>query len=670
MKIATYLTAMMVMCTAYSTTAATPVLVDYQSPTGMVYGGEFIDLILPVEPIGALRSDVWGAESTKPRDILNGLEDPEYSYWGGDIMYEEGKYHMFTCRWREDNVVGDRSGHMTWGSSDVVHAVADNPIGPYKFVEYIGKGHNPEIYKSKDGRYFVGGLATSAYVSNSINGPWREIDTEFQWLRRPNRHPNRTYVDRGDGSSISMSQRGLFYSDDSTEDLIELIDTCVYRVIGDNGAEDPVIWRDEVQYHCIYNGPRIRSKAFYMRSKDGIRWKLEKGVAYDADVVNYTTAKGETWYKLERPKVIQDKYGRATHIHLAAMDTLKWFDVANDIHSSKNVVLPLRVPRRLEVLNRERVTSQTPKIDVKILAEEGFDPIKDVDVSTLKFGAPESIDFGGGAKATKSTAKGDDLVVTFEGENGFEEHNFAGKLLGYDTNGELLFGYAKMLPSATDLQDEIMLQTIQPEIPQSGKCRFVVNYKTKEPRSLAIDFVDVTTGEVLSSDIVKDVKGEDLTLVHFESPTELDMSHKYRFELYLTELNKKERVVSPKVKKDVDVLDPTAPEEIVDIVAELPKDVSINGVIKVPVKYVTRKERHIEVVVIKSKGIRIVLEPKRVATVNGEGVADVEICLEDYDIFEANSLCTLQFFLTDSTGGENGRISYIKAANFNVIEDK
>ena len=69
----------------------------------------------------------------------------------------------------------------------------------------------------------------------------------------------------------------------------------------------------------------------------------------------------------------------------------------------------------------------------------------DLDIQSLKFGAPETVDFGGGANAVSSEKSGNDLIVTFSGDgNGFNDDNFAAKLIGTDKKGELVFGYAKM----------------------------------------------------------------------------------------------------------------------------------------------------------------------------------------------------------------------------------
>ncbi len=63
----------------------------------------------------------------------------------------------------------------------------------------------------------------------------------------------------------------------------------------------------------------------------------------------------------------------------------------------------------------------------------------------MHFGAPEEVNFGRGSQVTKTERSGDDLIVTFEGKgNGFTDENFAGKLLGKTSEGELLFGYARL----------------------------------------------------------------------------------------------------------------------------------------------------------------------------------------------------------------------------------
>ncbi len=69
----------------------------------LAFGGRFMDRFLPMPAQGPLTENTWGANYVKPRYIENGLEDDEWSYWGGNaLLGEDGMYHLFVCRWRED----------------------------------------------------------------------------------------------------------------------------------------------------------------------------------------------------------------------------------------------------------------------------------------------------------------------------------------------------------------------------------------------------------------------------------------------------------------------------------------------------------------------------------------------------------------------------------------
>jgi len=420
---------------------------QYEAPEGLVRGGAFIDRFLPVPLVGELQSDVWGGENVVPRDVKNGIEDEEYSYWGGNIIVgDDGKNHLFVCRWPEGNKIGDKSGHHTWWSSVVVHAVSDDPLGPYTVVGTVGNGHNPEIYRLKDGSYKIG-IMRQSYHAPTLNGPWTLLDTKLH-IKKPGSYMNETnksFVPREDGSVLMINKNGVvFISENGDENFVQMTGGVYPRLTGDYHLEDPVIWKDEVQYNLIVNDCRGRV-AFYMRSPDGLKWKWAPGKAYTIDIMNHEGGTSEKWFKFERPKVRQDQYGRATHMNFAVIDSTKDEDVANDNHSSKNVVIPLSVPRRMIILNEQPITEDSEQIEVKILAEEGFNPHTDMNLKSLRFGAPEEVNFGRGCVAVGARKSGRDAIVTFNGAgNGISDENFAAKLIGSMTDGGLVFGYAKL----------------------------------------------------------------------------------------------------------------------------------------------------------------------------------------------------------------------------------
>jgi len=408
----------------------------------LVYGGRFMDRFLPMPVQGRLTSDTWGADHVKPRYVDNGIEDREWSYWGGNaVVGPAGKYHLYVCRWREDS----EKGHHEWRRSIVVHAVADRSTGPYRVKDTIGPGHNPEVFQLTDGRYVLYVMGRY-YIADSVNGPWQKGTFEFNPRDRRiiQGLSNLSFARREDGSYLMVCRGGgIWFSETGISPYNQVTDKRVYPAVAGN-FEDPVVWRTSIQYHMIVNDWRGRI-AYYLRSKDGIHWKIEPGEAYMPGIARYEDGTVIDWFKYERIKVLQDKHGRAVQAHFAVIDVLKNDDKGSDNHSSKHICIPLTVGRLLTLLNPEPITAETGAIRLKIAAEAGFDPHTDVDIDSLRLGASEEVNFGRGCRAIKSERSGDDLIVTFDGTgNGLTEDNFAIKLLGRTRRGKLLFGYARL----------------------------------------------------------------------------------------------------------------------------------------------------------------------------------------------------------------------------------
>ena len=147
----------------------------------------------------------------------NGIfRDPDYYNWGASIIKgEDEKYHMFYSRWKREHTF---AGWLTF--SEIAHATADRPTGPWKYMETVlqGRGsghwdaitaHNPKI-KYFDGKYYLYYIATNfggkdytdqllsathdksledanrrllrenqrtgVAVASSIDGPWKRMD--------------------------------------------------------------------------------------------------------------------------------------------------------------------------------------------------------------------------------------------------------------------------------------------------------------------------------------------------------------------------------------------------------------------------------------------------------------------------------------------------------------
>jgi hypothetical protein len=404
----------------------------------LAFGGRFMDRILPAPIHEGLETDTWGTDRVRPRDTQNGMEDPDWSYWGGrPVLGPDDQYHLFVARWREDNP----RGHAGWPGSEIVRAVCDRPTGPFVVEQVIGPGHFPEVHRLRNDEYVVYHFH-GCYTAESLAGPWRHLTKKELGFSAATFG---SLAVREDGSLVMLDRIMRVWIKENGSDEFQLASGRPVQPSEIPGRyEDPMIWRTEVQYHAIVNDWFGRT-AYHFRSKDGVNWAMDPGEAYTVDFDGYEDGTKVGWYKYERPKVLQDKYGRATHLYLAVIDVPKKADLSEDDHSSKNIVLPLVVGWRLKILNFDRITADTKTIRLAILAEKGRDPHTEVDVDSLRFGAPETVDFGGGCKPIKSEKFGKDLLVTFDAAgNGVAHDNFAAKLIGKTTDGGLLFGYSRL----------------------------------------------------------------------------------------------------------------------------------------------------------------------------------------------------------------------------------
>lgn len=407
----------------------------------LVPGARFMDRFVAM-PTGNLTSDVWGTDCVKPRYVNNGIEDSERSYWGGNILQgEDGKFHLFVCGWPENSP----KGHMFWPQSTVYHTVSDQLNGPYAIVDTIGKGHNPEAFRLKDGRYVVY-VIDGYYLANTMNGPWER--RKFDFDRRDRRIieglTNLSFAAREDGSKLMVCRGGgIWISKTGLSPYMQITDKRVYPPV-EGEFEDPVIWRDSVQYHLIVNDWLGRI-AFYLRSKDGVNWVTDPGEAYLPGIAFHTDGQKEDWFKYERIKIFQDEYGRAVQANFAVIDTLKHEDLPNDNHSSKNICLPLNPGLLISMLDAAPITRETETIRLRIQAEPTFNPQKDLDIKSLRFGASKEVNFGRGAKVKTVQNDGADLIVTFYADgNGITSEEFAPKLIGKTKKGAMVFGFTRL----------------------------------------------------------------------------------------------------------------------------------------------------------------------------------------------------------------------------------
>lgn len=404
----------------------------------LVKGARFMDRFRPMEG-NDLRSDLWGAAEVRPRLLDNGIEDPFWSYWGGNIVQGgDGQWHLFVAAWLE----ASEKGHMEWGNSWVVHAVGPTQHGPFRPSQIVGRGHNPEIYRTDDGTWVLY-VINGRYTAPSLNGPWEYGKFEFDPQGKPiiEGLSNLSFARRPEGGWLMVCRGGgIWTSDDGLTTWRQISDGSVYPKV-DGQFEDPVLWRDSVQYNLIVNDWLGRI-AYYLRSADGLHWQVDDGEAYMPGIARHQDGSKEEWFKYERMRILQDKEGRAVQANFAVIDTIKWEDKPLDRHSSKNICIPLDPGLLLSI---PATKPKASKLSVRIRAEEGFDPMRDLDLNTLRFGSPHEVDYGNGAVPLSSRAEGSDLILTFKMRDlKFAADDFAAKLLVNRKDGSTTFGFARL----------------------------------------------------------------------------------------------------------------------------------------------------------------------------------------------------------------------------------
>lgn len=419
----------------------------------LVLGGRHMDRFETMPESRVARAN-WGAEAVRRRYVDNGIEQDGMSFWGGNILQDEqGLYHMYVCGWPEDSP----KGHMFWSNSTVFHATSKNLSGPYKVQNSIGKGHNPEAYILEDGRILVYTI-DGYYTADKPEGPW--IFGKFTFDQRGHRIieglSNLTFCRRPDGSRLMVCRGGgVWISRDGLQPWCQITSERIYPPVRGE-FEDPIVWKDELQYHLIVNDWLGRI-AWYERSLDGLHWIVEPGEAYTYAFSKHADGTVEPWFKYERAKVFQDEHGRVIQMNFAVIDTLKNEDKPRDTHSSKNICISMNKGLLLEVLNTVPIDEKTKKIELRIKGEEpnpnapdeagrrGFNPAEEVDVKSLTLGSYKEVNYGRGARAIKSRQEGHDLIVTFSGKgSGIDAEEWAPKLIGRNKEGKLLWGYAKL----------------------------------------------------------------------------------------------------------------------------------------------------------------------------------------------------------------------------------
>jgi hypothetical protein len=311
--------------------------------------------------------------------------DPGYIVWCGTaIRDDQGKYHMLYSRWPSE------LGHYAWVThSEIAHAVADNPLGPYKFVSVAlparGKEfwdglctHNPAVVKfgEKYYLYYMGNTGDGKATKGTLNwshrnnqrigvavadhpaGPWTRSDTpliaptpgfhDAQCLANPSvtQRPDGGYLmvykavaDKGKQPFGGPVVHVVATSDSPTGPFKKHPDPVFTSPGSSFAAEDPYIWRGSDRYWAIvkdFNGnfTKAGTSLALFDSSDGIAWKPSTHTLVSTLELKWADGNTQKLMKLERPQLVLEN-GRPSVLFCAAAPT-------GDINKSFNVQIPLK----------------------------------------------------------------------------------------------------------------------------------------------------------------------------------------------------------------------------------------------------------------------------------------------------------------------------------------
>lgn len=335
-----------------------------------------LDMLLPAPKNGGFRMD-------------------DYWVWCGSVVKgEDGNYHMFASRWPKWLPM-----HPGWlVKSEIVRAMSDNPVGPYKFQEVVlpargaqywdGRStHNPHITKVKDKflLYYMGsthpfrepepddfsgmddprsitarankrvGLAVSA----SVFGPWERADTPIITTRpgmfdsyltsnpAPCVHSDGSILlmykaRKYEGYEYSNMMLGLAWADRYEGPYRRLTDEPVFPPDGFH-IEDPFIWKTAHGYRLIakdMDGTLCGELhgGIQAVSDNGREWRLADNPKAYSRVVTWDDGTVQTMGNFERPFLLFED-GKPTHLFAAVSDGPGGF---RNACNTWNMVIPIQ----------------------------------------------------------------------------------------------------------------------------------------------------------------------------------------------------------------------------------------------------------------------------------------------------------------------------------------
>ncbi len=305
------------------------------------------------------------------------LEMPDYFIWDCSVIQANGKYHMFSSRWPKKYGFG-----WNWlFRSEIIHATADVPEGPYAFQNVVlprrgrqyfdGMNTHNTCIKAWGGKFYLyymgcsyswdipegesipGGYAQETWnrkriglaVADTPDGTFIRRDTPLLeprdcsfWDCTITTNPSVAILPDGTTYMIYKSrqsigkplQLGIAVADRPDGEFRRLSDKPILQ-FGDEDfhIEDPFIWYDDSRKKfCLIAKDDVKNGAygitgewgagFYAESDDCMDFQIAPHPKVYSRSVRWADGRETVQGNLERPSLLFDQNGKPTHLFCAS----------------------------------------------------------------------------------------------------------------------------------------------------------------------------------------------------------------------------------------------------------------------------------------------------------------------------------------------------------------
>lgn len=308
------------------------------------------------------------------------LKLDDYYVWDCSVIKAEGKYWMFSSRWKYEYGFG-----CSWlFNSQIILSCSDKPEGPFSFVKVIlerrgkqyfdGMNTHNTCIKYYNGKYYLYYMGTTydyepnrntkdipqkeyddvwynkrigLAISDKIDGDYIRYDKPIldarpapAWDCTAITNPSVIIKDNGETYMIYKSRRnmdyrepmqlGIAHADKPEGPYTRMSDEPIIKIEGTESMEDPFLWFDKKRNKycalikdCQWDGSGITGEygsLFMVESDDCINFKVKKDATVAKREVTWEDGKTSKQTNLERQCILFDENGEPTHLYCATGD--------------------------------------------------------------------------------------------------------------------------------------------------------------------------------------------------------------------------------------------------------------------------------------------------------------------------------------------------------------